>query len=588
MRQPASKSSRFSVLLVICVSTCLFGIFIDRAPAQTPSQADQPDRIHGTVINTVTHEPIARALVYSQDNRVAAFTDDRGHFDLPLPRPDMNPTLFGTASADGIQRSVGFAQLQTPVVLAARKPGFLPPASMPNGFLADPAQPNLVVRLVPEGRIVGRVALPGSGDIADYAAVAPIRVTLLYRTVNEGRERWEPLRQVEARSNGDFRFFNLFAGTYRVLTDEALDRDPQNFAPNAQVYGFPPAFFPVASDADSSASIHVSPGETIQATLTLTRREYYDVRLPVLNAPANTLFDVLVWPVGHPGLGYSLGYDLSRNAVRGMLPDGTYTVMVLHSEGSATGTATITVHGARVTAPSIAVVPNPSISVVVHEELAKSRTDSRGDAPSVGGSISSHIEFNGYQFTLMPEDGYALEREITASMISDQQPLRYVFGQVPPGRYRVKVFSQASYTASIRAGGTDLLRESLVVGIGSAPPEIDVTVRDDGGSVSGELVARESQDGSRPLSGIAAHSVYFLPVSGTGVVSMAWATPDGKFALENLAPGTYNVLGFDRPQGDLERSGEIHLHGYESQVQQITIAPGQAQTLRVPMIEVPE
>src|SRR5689334_5249355 len=50
-------------------------------------QADeQPSTVHGTVVNSVTHAPIARALVYSSDNRFAGLTDGSGHFEFALPK----------------------------------------------------------------------------------------------------------------------------------------------------------------------------------------------------------------------------------------------------------------------------------------------------------------------------------------------------------------------------------------------------------------------------------------------------------------------------------------------------------------------
>src|SRR5262249_9637919 len=136
-----------------------------------------------------------------------------------------------------------------------------------------------------------------------------------------------------------------------------------------------------------------------------------------------------------------------------------------------------------------------------------------------------------YQLMLNPADPYGLQRQIPAVPDSSPEQLHYSFNQVPPGRYRVKLYGSIGYTASVQAGGTDLLREPLVVAIGSAPPEIEIVVKDDVGSVSGELVAStEKKDGSRALSGMMAHPVYFFPVSGNGVRNTAWASPDGKFS----------------------------------------------------------
>src|ERR1700739_1789742 len=50
-------------------------------------QSDEQSTIHGTVINSVTHSPIARALVHSTDERFATLTDGDGHFEFTLPKP---------------------------------------------------------------------------------------------------------------------------------------------------------------------------------------------------------------------------------------------------------------------------------------------------------------------------------------------------------------------------------------------------------------------------------------------------------------------------------------------------------------------
>jgi hypothetical protein len=41
--------------------------------------------VRGTVINTVTRQPIGHALVISGDNRYAAFSDDSGGFEFQVP-----------------------------------------------------------------------------------------------------------------------------------------------------------------------------------------------------------------------------------------------------------------------------------------------------------------------------------------------------------------------------------------------------------------------------------------------------------------------------------------------------------------------
>ena len=49
------------------------------------------ETIRGTVVNSVTHEPIGRALVYSLDNRFAMLCDAGGHFKFKIPRRKAKP-----------------------------------------------------------------------------------------------------------------------------------------------------------------------------------------------------------------------------------------------------------------------------------------------------------------------------------------------------------------------------------------------------------------------------------------------------------------------------------------------------------------
>jgi len=51
-----------------------------------------------------------------------------------------------------------------------------------------------------------------------------------------------------SRSDGEFRFAELSAGSYKLLTHELLDRDPLTFNPRGQLFGYPPVYYPAAPD----------------------------------------------------------------------------------------------------------------------------------------------------------------------------------------------------------------------------------------------------------------------------------------------------------------------------------------------------
>jgi hypothetical protein len=97
-------------------------------------------------------------------------------------------------------------------------------------------QSEIVIYIDPEALVVGRVNLPGvEGDMR-------IRTDLYRREIREGQEHWELARTFTTRADGEFRFFDLSPGTYKLGTGEQLDRDPLIFSPGGQLFGFPPVF----------------------------------------------------------------------------------------------------------------------------------------------------------------------------------------------------------------------------------------------------------------------------------------------------------------------------------------------------------
>src|SRR6202030_2733400 len=95
--------------------------------AQNTTHTDATDHVRGVVINSVTHEPISHALVFSPDNSFAAMTDDRGRFEFTFT--PAAPQQTGTSVTDGFQLNRGFQNPSSnrPSQLMARKIGFVGP-----------------------------------------------------------------------------------------------------------------------------------------------------------------------------------------------------------------------------------------------------------------------------------------------------------------------------------------------------------------------------------------------------------------------------------------------------------------------------
>ena len=89
--------------------------------------------------------------------------------------------------------------------------------------------------------------------------------------------------------------------------------------------------------------------------------------------------------------------------------------------------------------------------------------------------------------TLVPGEEFGSTPAVSLRPPTGPEDESLVIENVQPGRYRVSVNTSIGYASSITSGGTDLLRQSLVVGLGGATPPIEITVRDDGAEVEGTL-----------------------------------------------------------------------------------------------------
>ena len=588
MRSPRSlKALAFGIAALSCCSS------ISRLSAQsTTAGIEQADSLRGMVLNSLTHEPISRALVFSPDNRFATMTDDRGHFEFTFPRQEAEKTagFAGTSDVRSLETSqFQHAGINRPTMLMARKTGFLSRNNGQEGLLLSPAQQELTISLVPEARIVGHVVLPGS-DGSDK-----IQVELYRRQVREGREHWDPAGTAMSRSDGEFRFAELSAGSYKLLTHELLDRDPLTFNPRGQLFGYPPVYYPAAPDFATAAVIRLSPGETFDAKVSPAKREYYAVKLGLTNAPAVPQVGIQIWPQGRAGPGYSLGYNPGDGLIEGSLPDGTYTVQVTtYGPNAMAGMLNITVRGAALSGPAVTLLPNSSITVSVKEEFQ--RTDTVPQGTTIFGGLRPVPENgrrpNYLQVTLVPAEEFGFAPGASLRPPTGPEDESLVIENVQPGRYRVRVNTSIGFVSSITSGGTDLQRQPLVVGLGGATPPIEITVRDDGAQVEGTIEGTTSTEVRRAgfnSPGQLLGNVYFVPMADSGgQFSEAWVSQDGKFQLQQLPPGAYRVLAFDRQQPDLEYASDEVMGQYDSKAKVIRVVAGQKEHLRLPMITASE
>lgn len=569
-------------------------------PASFPAAAQGAGNIRGIVINSVTREPISRALVVSNDNRFAALTDEQGRFAFSAsrgeadhaaePNTDTLPSAPGRRPAKGPSASV-------PYMLFARKPGFLPDSSgSAIAWDSNSRAKDLVITLVPEARITGKVSLSNN----DSPGI--IHVQLYRRLVQGGHARWVFDKTTPSRADGEFRFAELSAGTYKLFTTESMDRYSQIFSPRGTQYGYPPSYYGGAG-FDVAAEVRVSAGDTATADFSVDRQPYYNVRIPVANAPPTTGFSVNVYPVGHRGPGYTLGYSIREQAIRGALPNGIYTVEATSYGGRdanaiAIGSVSVTLRGGPAVGPAMALTTASSIPVMVKEEFTSTEKSEAATNTADGKPSQERGPRRYLNVVLEASDEMSSGRGASLRDPARADDESLLIDNVTPGLYWVRVMTSRGYVASLRAGNADLSQQPLVVSAAGSNPPIEITMRDETGEIegtiegiaSGESSERTNTDGTETAivsstdTNLAAH-VYCIPLpDGGGSFSEAQVSPDGTFRSPPLAPGTYRVLAFERSQPELEYGNADAMRSLESKGQVVRLSPGQKERLRLQLI----
>jgi hypothetical protein len=583
--------------------------------------SDDTETIRGMVIDSVTREPIARALVSCPDNRFAMLTNSEGRFEFNVPKGesaaeggiDSNSGARGSATSRfGTPSRTGGSN--RPFVLLARKPGYMTDPSNPSPNLQNGAGKDLTLTLTPESLIVGTVTLPTS------EAPDSITLQIFRRQVQDGRAQWMAAGSTQSTSDGQFRFADLTAGTYKLVTQELLDRDPVTLDPlkvdplnidsltsdsRGPLFGYPPVYYQSAPDFGSASAIELGAGQTQTVNLALVKQAYYRVKVPITNV-LETGVNVNVYAHGRRGPGFSLGYNTADHAVEGMLPNGTYTIEASSfGPNGVTGLQTITVKGAPIGGSSMTLVSNASIAVNVKEEFT---------SPDHTGSTTWTI--NGRNTVVKGARRYlsvSLESADdfgTGGGGTMRDPTRagddaLVMEGVTAGLYWVRVNSSRGYPASIRSGNLDLQHQPLVVGVGGGASPIEITMRDDtaeiSGTVEGVTGAAQGADiasgnvstsysagagtSYAPFGGQAGAHVYCIPLAdSSGQFTEIWVNPDGNFVSSGLAPGAYRVLAFDRAQPELEYRSPEAMRAYEGKGPVVRVVGGQKEHMTLPVI----
>jgi hypothetical protein len=570
---PSSNARRFNPVASLA-GLLILGVL--QTHAQTPDPSSLiTEHIRGVVLNSVDHRPVSRVLVVSNDQRMATFTDSEGRFSFDVRRSASTgsalmgtlPTMPGGRPIDpgmlrALRSGAGFLNL--------RKPGYISSdVSVRISPDLSTTTEDLQFNLIPACNIRGHISTPtGNPPVG-------IMVQLRSRQVQFGMEVWAQAASARVNSHGDFHFADLPAGDYKVMSS-AWTEDP-SFSPPPQpdhTSGYKPAFYTEALDFASAPAIHLRPGDTTEADLNLRNATLYHVSIPLPNAQ-NGSVSVIVGSQEEDS-GYSLLYNFQSQTVDGFLPNGAYDVRVFgYGEQPSSGRGRIEVAGSAVKGAPITMVPDGQIPIIVHEQF----TGVTPQQPNPGSAIARAQAARPVDVFLRPYGGNGPGANMGGGSNNGNSPNLLLSG-VAEGRYRVVANASRGYISSITANGVDLLRQPLVVGPGGASQPIEITLRDDSGSLNGAISMPQGQP--EPDAQLIITCIP-LNISTTASISQTGAF-QGRFMMQNLPPGQYLVIASPNPTPNLDYLNPGLLSRLQSRGTTVTLAPGEKQDIQVPLL----
>jgi hypothetical protein len=498
-----------------------------------PASEVQTYTVSGTVVNSSTGDPIARALVQSMaDPARSALTDAAGHFH------------FEGVSGAGV---------------VARKPGYFNqmelhsaegPASADAGVQGQTQ--NVVVSLTPEAVVFGRV------KNEDDEPVEALPVKLLHAQISNGRKLWQQAGFSITDEDGDFRFASLVPGDYYIEAGPSWGNRfrARRFLRPAKE-GYVGTFYPAAPEITAAAPVALAAGEQFEADFSLKSQPMFHVSGSVSTEVTNGVRLELLSQSGEVQ-NLPAAFHQESGTFEVTVPAGSYQLRAVAQAQGGTmlqGELSLTVRS-DLNGVRVALTPQTPIPVVIDAQRTKPLPVGSPQRLIPEATASVHFSAAGRPFGA--EYWQGLERN------GDEN--RFSMHDVPPGEYAVEIVPKDGwYVVSAQCGDTDLLHENLTVSPGSPTPAIDIQVRDDGATLTGAV---SSEAG--PTRG----AVIAVPDGNPRAAKMAMAGSDGGFRLSNLAPGGYSVVAIDH--GDrIEYTNPEVITAYLSGATHVDLTPNQ-------------
>ena len=503
--------------------------------------------LRGTVVNSVTGEPIQNALVtLSIDGTRSVFTAADGSFEFRDLRETGARAIFAARPGYFSPQFVRHSQFST--------------SSSTIPVQIGPDQPALVLRLIPEGIIAGRV----TGESGE--PVEGLVVRIFFRGAEDGHWSLQELSGLETDANGEFRKAELMAGKYVVEFGPGSEATKSSKGKSVVRAGYGAVFYPGVADLASATALDITPGKVQEVDMRMPTVSFFRVSGTISGIPPEEGARVLVKDgAGEPFTQSSTSSREQGHYNLDPLAAGTYTIEVEDSQQVLRASRPLLLKS-DMTGVNLTLQPGASIPVRVKTELDPADVVKNGEGYTriTRGNTETTTYGSGPAVNVIfgRRDGQFFSRRTAMSTTGSKD--QFTMEHVQAGTYEMH-FEPAGpfYVQSAVSASTNLLREKLTVAPGAEVEPIEIVLRDDFGSLEGKI----SHDSKVKPAMVVAISEEFSQQTRTATVR---ETTEGYSFSTRLAPGVYRILAVDRIDKFAYREPEV-VQAYSSKMKEVRI-----------------
>jgi hypothetical protein len=504
----------------------------------------KPGKVEGSVINSVTNDPVKKAIVnlraLGRAANYSAVTDATGHFQFESVDPSQYQAM---AYRDGFMPLHGIR---------------FDPGAKPITVLAEQEVKDVVVKLLPLAVVSGHV-LDEDGDPFVGAQVQAQRY--VYR--QGGARQLQPSGFAGTNDLGEFQLLDIEPGRYYFLVTARarLDPLPPNTKTAAPEQTYPVTFYPSASEAEQSTATVVAAGAQVNGIdFRLRKAPAFHIRGKVINAPIGERSRRASVMVRTRGNVFFKNAPLEQSGAFDVpgIASGSY-ILVLQAGGQLSIRQNIEVGDHDV----------GNVELVLHPELEISGSMRlEGDPPPSEQRRQMHVNL------IALDMGMSANTEVNADGTFALK--------ATPAVYQIIAGCAASaYLKSIRFGDQDVSSGKIDLTQQSAGT-LNMVCGTDIGQIQGAVQNENGEPAAQALITIVPDEEHQYRMD---LHYQLISDQNGKFDYLDFAPGEYKVFAWEGADADPQmlQSAEFR-KAFESRAASVTVAPGGKASVQLKLI----